>query len=185
MLQPAARKPKQFGSRGQDKTWVEKCLRRGDNLTLVKHLVGSHAQGDQCTCHMTAQAICDRLNWSGVRSERDYYYQTAAREYPRFMRLRPELDHRKYTQVVLRTRDMDKCLLHFSAHRGRLPGNMILQELVSRAARCTSADVEAIRIDAGARRRAMAKREEGTQEQVQAFLEAYTTAFAILEVHES
>jgi hypothetical protein len=134
---------------------------------------------------MAAQAIVDRLNWSGVRSERDYYYQTAAREYPRFMRLRPELDHRKYTLVVLRTRDLDKCLLHFSAHRGRLPSNMILQELLLRAARCTSADVAAVHIDSGQRRRALAKNDEATLEQVRAFLDAYMTAFAILEVHES
>lgn len=185
MLQPAARKLRQFGTRGQDKTWVEKCLRRGDNLTLVKHLVGSHAQGDQCTCHMTAQAICDRLNWSDVRSERDYYYQTAAREYPRFMRLRPELDHRKYTQVVLRTRDMDKCLLHFSAHRGRLPGNMILDELQRRASQCKSYQVASMHIDEAARKRALSKKDEATLEQVRAFLDAWETAFAILEVHES
>jgi hypothetical protein len=165
-------------------SWVNYHLRQRQNLVLIKHLVEHHAQGDECECCTAAQSICDQMRWDGVRLERDYYYQSAAREYPRFMRLRPELDHAKYTRLVLQTRDMDKCLLHFSAHRGRLPADVILQELLARAASCTSADAEAVRVSAGARKRALSKQDENTLEQVREFLDAHETAFSIMEVHE-
>lgn len=170
----------------QDRKWVEKHLKAGNLTALVDHLIRSHADGDSCVCHMSAQAIVDRLSWDSVKKGEDYYYKTGAREYRRFMLRRPELDHRKYTQCVLRTRDMDACLLHFAAHRGRLPENMILEALEQRVNEVVmnSWTTEYFAITPSRRKSALKKTGE-VLEQVKAFLRAHDTAIAILEVHES
>jgi hypothetical protein len=168
----------------QDRKWVEKHLKIANLMALVNHLIHHHANGDSCACHMQAQAIVDRLDWSRVKGENDYYYQTGPREYRRFMLRRPELDHRKYTQCVLRTRDMDACLLHFAAHRGRLPENMILEALEQRVSKEGAKGFEYFAITPSRRKSALKKTGEAL-EQVKAFLSAHDTAIAILEVHES
>jgi hypothetical protein len=172
----------------QDRKWVEKHLKNNDLTALVDHLIQYHADGDgdKCVCQMNAQEIVDHLNWDRITGEEDYYYRTGPREYTRFMLRRPELNHSKYTLCVLRTRDMEKCLLHFSAHHGKLPRHIIRKELDKRAAHyMDSVDIEPARISAHAISMAMNKKDENTAAQVKEFLEAYQAAFSILEVHES
>ena len=169
----------------QNRSWVQAKMRQKQYLAVVKHLMAQH-DVESCQCGFKTQELVDWIDWSTIKGERHYYYQTAAREYPRFMKTRPELDHRAYTRCVIRTRDAGAILLHFAAHSGRLPEQEIEDLLEKRVEQISSSGgfgASPLSISERFCLTLAQRKKAGKSEQVQAFLRAFDKATLILEVH--
>jgi hypothetical protein len=170
---------------------THKSSQSDNRLSIVDHLINFHAIDDGCKCKKSAQSIIDDIEWDDICEEDDYYYRTAAREYPRFMVCRPELNHEKYTLCVLRTRTMTKCLTHFSCFRGRLPENLILEALEARmfefkpSAESISHEIAITSDDVQTALRRSRARDKNQADQVRMFLRAYKQATLVMEVFNS
>ena len=114
----------QGAARLQDKVWVHAKTHAKQGKALLKHALSHHydpnlvraaSKESPCKdhCEFTLQGIVDLIDFSEPCSG-SFRYNTVYRQYPRFMKLTPFLDHVKYNTMFVGYHDPMKIMTHFA-----------------------------------------------------------------------
>lgn len=107
-------------TRGQSRKWVlskQKCKHWN---SILKHAISHHfdpavKREIPCkdSCGFSMQEIVNMLDFSSP-CHSVFYYNTVYRQYPRFMKLTPSLDHTIYNRMVVEYHPPFKIMTHFA-----------------------------------------------------------------------
>lgn len=107
-------------TRGQSRKWVlskQKCKHWN---SILKHLISHHfdpvtKKESPCKdhCGFSSQELVKMLDFSSP-DHGAFYYNTVYRNYPRFMKLMPHLDHTDYNRMVIGYHQPLKIMTHFA-----------------------------------------------------------------------
>lgn len=113
----------------QTHKWVLSQAKQKNGKALIKHLMALHKPDSApCPCGHTDQAICDMFEWDHP-NKNAFYYASAYRHYPRVMKLLPNVNHRKYVEMIIGYKSIPEVLTFFATTDAGYPAEELNQRL--------------------------------------------------------